>query len=104
MTFKLKPNPTFRATVEISQPGEGAEPIRVPLDFRHLSRVQYRTELEEPKLTVDAAVRLLVVGWGVPEVEFTRERFEEFLDDHPVAAVEIYTTWVRESRESKRKN
>ena len=104
MTFKLEPNPTFRATAEISQPGEGAEPLRLPLIFRHMSRKQYDAEIVEAKLSVDDAVRRLVVGWEVPGVEFTAERLDKLMDDQAPGSGEIFATWLKESRESKRKN
>lgn len=102
MSFKLKPDPTFEAIAEISQPGD-VEPLRLPLVFRHMTRTQYEAEIVEPKLSVDDAVRRLVVGWKVDE-PFTPERFNEFLDDFVPASQDIFRTWLKESRESKRKN
>jgi hypothetical protein len=86
MAFKLKPNPTFKATAEISVPGEGAEPLRIPFEFRHLSRSAYKAEIE------------------VEEVPFSRERLTELMDDFQAAPGEIFELYVKESRASKRKN
>lgn len=104
MTFRLKPNPTFRATVQISQPGEGAEPMPVRLVFKHLSRTQWNAEIVEPKLGVEDAVRHVVVGWEEEVEPFGAERFNALLDEFPPAAQEIWELYGRELLGSKRKN
>jgi hypothetical protein len=104
MAFKLKPNPTFKATAEISVPGEGAEPLRIPFEFRHLSRSAYKAEIEDAGLTVYDAVLHVTVGWEVEEVPFSRERLTELMDDFQAAPGEIFELYVKESRASKRKN
>jgi hypothetical protein len=104
MAFKLQPNPTFKATVAISQPGEGAEPLRVRFEFRHLSRSQYREQIDEPKLSFEDACKLVTIGWEVEDDPWSPERFEAFLNDFPAAPVDIYATWHKETRETKRKN
>lgn len=102
--FQLKPNPTFRATVSISVPGDDAEPLRLPVTFAHYSRSAYKTEIEDAGLTVEDAVLLVVRDWHIDGVPFSTEQLREFLDDYQTAAQELFEAYLAELRVAKRKN
>lgn len=103
MAFKLKPNPTFVAPAQISQAGSD-EMLSIPFEFLYLSRSAYKEQIEDAKLKVIDAVRLVVRGWQLEDDPWSQERFEEFLDDYPIADQEIWTAYTREMSVSKRKN
>lgn len=102
--FKFQPKPTFRATVEISQPGEDVEPLRIPFIFRHMSRTESEQMIEEKKFSWAEAAPVVVVGWEIEDVPYTPEAYAYLVDQYPAAPEDIYRTWVSELARSKRKN
>lgn len=103
MTFKLQPDPTFWATVDLSVPGEEQrKPVR--FEFAHCSRQRWLEVTEEGKATVRAVVLKITRNWAIEGEQFTAEKLESMLDNYLPAAVEMYEKYVQEAQESKRKN
>ena len=79
--FKLEPNPTFKATVQVTVPGGESQPL--PVVFKHM-----------------AAMVAEVPGIDKPQAEF----FEELFDNYPASTADLFRTYKRELVESRVKN
>ena len=102
--FKLQPNPTFKARVPITVPGQ-AKPAEVEIEFRHMGREAVRAYFESlPGKTDLDAVELIVVGWSGVDSAFSREALGQLLDAYPAAAAAIFETFRRELFEARTKN
>ena len=102
--FKLQPNPTFKAPVLLSVPGED-KPKEIVVEFRHQTGKQLKAYFEHIKGKTDAeAVVDLIVGWGGVDKAYSAEALDELLDNYPVAAGEIFAAYRESALESRRKN
>lgn len=102
--FKINPNPTFWATVQVTVPGQ-EKTVPVELEFKHLPRPAVRSFFEnlEGKTDVEA-LSTLVMNWRGFDVEFNRENLGVFIDNYPTVAGEIFATFREQLLESRRKN
>lgn len=95
MTLKFKPNPTFRAKVEI--PAAGGESIEIEFTFRHRGKKALDTFAEEIREMPDAdALMLMVEDWTDMGAPFGADALAELLDDYPAAAFAITRAYFRE--------
>lgn len=102
--FKLKPNPTFFAAVEISAPGQD-EPQKLEVEFKHKGASKLRDYFSNLAGRTDAdALAEIVVGWRGADGPCTPAALAELVDDYPTAALELFTAYRRELLESRRKN
>jgi hypothetical protein len=101
--FKLQPNPTFFATVDIPVPG--GEPMPLEVEFRHMRREQaiefarglgQREPLE--------SMREVVCGWRGADVEFSADALADLHSNYAGAADRILTAYLDELRGARRKN
>lgn len=108
--FKLTPNPTFKANVPLTVPGEES-PVAVKFSFRHKTLVaaQKWYESNEGKLRADALDEL-IAGWegiedeqGAP-VDYSKDALTALLANYPAATGEITTAYWRELTASRIKN
>ena len=113
--LKLIPDPTFKAEVEITVPGQ-KEVGTIPLTFKLLGCKEYLAFIDsnrvkktkkgkvvnEPR-TPSEAFPDLVEGWGLAE-DFTPENFEIFFNNYPFAYSEIVTAYDKLAFESRVKN
>ncbi|MDP2808639.1 MAG: phage tail assembly chaperone [Rhodocyclaceae bacterium] len=102
--FKLKPNPTFKARVPVSVPGEAVSP-EIVVEFRALGKkavVDYFRSLGGKS---DAeALAGIVVGWEGVDADYSAETLAQLLDNYPAAAADLFEAYRRELLEAKRKN
>ena len=106
--FRLQPNPTFNAVVNISTP-QGPAPLK--LEFKHMGKKALgewtKSSKDKPDIEVLGPV---VAGWsdvfdcnGEP-VPFSHEAFTRLLGDYSPAAREIFLAYVLALTESRSKN
>ena len=101
--FKVTPSPTFTVAVEISQPG--AENAVLNIEFKAKTRPQIADFLERGKtITLDEAVKEVVVGWRDVDAAFSPETLQDVLDNYPKAASAIYEAYWREIAGAREKN
>ena len=120
--FKLKPNPTFAATVLVSLPeGTGTEKrasLALPLVMRHKTREQLDAWLGKPAAMraagteIDDATYLaeVIEGWGDAVVDeagqvvpFSEGALRTLLAGYQTASREIYDTYLTALTEAKAK-
>lgn len=103
MTFRLKPDPTFWARVEIPVPG--ADPVPLEIEFRHKRRddaMQFADSLSS-RAPLES-MRDVVVGWRGADVEFSEASLAELDANYLGAAERILVVYLEELRGARRKN
>ena len=102
--FKLQPNPTFKAKVPITIPGQD-KPALVEMEFRHMSREAVKAFFEGIAGKSDAdALSEIVAGWSGVDQAYSAEALAVMLDNYLSAAAAIYETFRRELFEARAKN
>jgi hypothetical protein len=102
--FKLTPNPTFKAKVLLSVPGQ-EKPIPVEVEFKHLDNDALLAYYETLTAKTNAAGLMdIIVSWSGFDAGFSSESLDTLLKNYPTAAGELYTAYRRELMESKTKN
>lgn len=102
--FKLIPNPTFWAKVEVAVPG-----IEVPaifeVEFKHLPREAIKTFFAGIAGKQDAeALGELVSNWRGIDAEYSKDNLAALLNNYPAAAEGFFAAFRRELLEARRKN
>ena len=101
--FKLQPNPTFKAKVDITLPG--AQAAAIEIEFKHLSRSGIKAYFEGLDGKTDAeALGAIIVGWSGIDAAYSAENLAALLDNYPTASVELFDAYRRELMEARRKN
>lgn len=108
--IRLIPNPTFKARVKFTVPGDAACAL-VDVEFRHKSPAAlaawWQTAQERP---VAEALAEVIVGWsGVidetgTDVPFGGDALAAFLAGHGPRSGELLTAYLTELTESRAKN
>lgn len=107
--FRLKPDPTFSALVPLSRAGV-EKPIEVPFEFRHKTKSALSEYMARMPGRSDADnLDEVIVSWGVVDedgkpIPYSHTALVELLERFGPAKGEIFTTYLRELSESKRKN
>lgn len=108
--FKLQPNPTFPATVQITVPGL-PEPIDVQITFRHKNKAALRAWVADGAgKSAAALLHELIVSWtGMQDekgadVPYSLTALTDLLDGYWAAGDEITEAYLTELKESKAKN
>lgn len=102
--FKLQHNPTFKARVPITVPGQD-RPAYVEMEFRHMTRdgVKEFFETLPGKDDVDA-IGQIVVGWTGVDQAFSQEALAMLLNNYPSTAGAIFKVFSSELFEARSKN
>lgn len=106
--LKITPDPTFKADVEITVPGQD-KPGTIPLTFKYRGRDEFKEFMDGMKSedgkgkTVAEALPEFVEGWGLKE-KFTNENIKIFLNNYPAAYGEIFTKYSELLLVSRLKN
>lgn len=106
--FKLQPNPTFPADVEVSTPVGQA---KLKLEFKHLGKEALKKLNENAKTQPDIeTLSQIVVDWsevfdadGNP-VAFNVDAMAQLIDAYPAAPFEIFQTYIKAASGSRLKN
>lgn len=102
--FKINPNPTFKATVQISVPGSD-KPATITVDFKHLSKSALRDYFSGLDGKTDAdALGAVITGWQGIDAEYSAESLAQLIDNYPASAGELFEAFRRELLEARRKN
>ena len=102
--FKLEPNPTFWATVEIPMPGE-TEPGSIRFCFRHKSRAAMKDFYQSGAGKEDQQyLGEIIEDWDGVETPYSLEALGRLLDNYPSAGRAILAAYGRELVEGSRKN
>lgn len=105
--LKLNPNPTFRADVPLTVPGQEAAGT-VNFTFRHMGRNAFKVWSEAASGKPDAeSLTELIANWqgvtddaGAP-VAFSDIALAALLDAYPAAGLEIVQAYVKALTESR---
>ena len=106
--FKITPNPTFPADVEISTP-VGVATLK--LEFKHLGKDRLKKLHETAQTQADIeTLTQIVVGWsevfdaeGNP-VAFNADSMAQLIDAYPSAPFEIYQAYISAASGARVKN
>ena len=102
--LKIVPEPTFKANVQITIPGQ-EDTASVELTFNYMSKTKALEFFSEMKGKTDVeALTTLIAGWDGFDVPFSKAALETFLDNYPAAAFEIIQAFNRNLLESRIKN
>lgn len=108
--FKIVPNPTFKARVSLTVPGEDALPV-IDVEFRHKGRAAFAAWWESVTARTDAeCLNEVIVGWsGVidetgADVAYSLAALTQMLDRYPASAVELAGAYRKALMESRAKN
>lgn len=103
MAFKINPNPTFKASVEIPVPGGKSGTIK--FEFRYKDVEQLLDWIARLKELGDvAAVFEIVEGWTDVDMEYSREALEKLIANYHGSALLIMEAYSAELTKSRRKN
>lgn len=111
--LKITPDPTFKADVEITVPGQD-KPGTIPLTFKYRGRDEFKKFVNTFLDITDEEVFLkkepdfkffmeFVVGWGLEE-DFNKKNVGIFMNNYPAAFLEILSKYRQLSFESRLKN
>ena len=100
--FKLEPEPSFWASVEIPVPG-GVKTIHVRFKYRNID--EFAAFLQEIKDMEDIdALMLMIEEWQGPDAAFSRETLQRLLRNYPRATRPLYKTYRSELLGAAEKN
>jgi hypothetical protein len=110
MSFRLNPNPTFKAAVPLSVPGL-EQPLSVSMTFRHKTQEQLADWMARaPGRSDPDVLGEVLVDWdGVQDddggpVPFSYANLVALLGNYPASKGEIFSTYLAELTKAKRKN
>ena len=108
--IRLVPNPTFRASVPFTQPGDVA-PAIIEIEFAHRSPAALAAWWEASKAQpVAIGMADTIKGWsGVvddtgADVEYSAEALQRFIGNSHTRGQELLRAYLRELTESRLKN
>ena len=105
--FKLAPNPTFWAKVEIHRPGEGPSVLEVEFahkGFRAASDLASEISAGMPRERQLDVLCELVRSWRGADAEFSEAALRDAAEDFPGFAAAVLTAYLEELRGARRKN
>ena len=97
--FKINPNPTFKAKVEIQIPG--GEKQTIECEFKHRTATQLKEwlsaldKMEEPMKNAEFVLEF-VIGWSGVDVPFSKENVAQLVDNYHTAASSMRDTYLQE--------
>lgn len=106
--FKLQPNPTFTANVDISTPTSTA-PLK--LEFKHLGKEGLK-KLNESATTrpdIETLSEIIVSWFDVfdnegNQIAYSADALAQLIDAYPAAPFEIYRAYINAAAGSRVKN
>lgn len=103
VNIKVKADPTFEAIAKIPCPGGKVK--EVTFIFKHKGRKEFAKLLASFNDSPETADLVDVIeGWKGMDSEFSKESFEEFLDDHFKAEEVITRLYIEELTQAKAGN
>lgn len=103
--FKILPEPTFEAIVEVPVPGK--DPASLCLTFKHKSRKEVVEFFEKAGNAdiIDAKILSeIIVGWKDVDAEFSVDNLQLVIDNYHAVVPAIFKTFGEQLAEGRRKN
>jgi hypothetical protein len=95
MAFKLNPNPTFKAKVEIPVPGDKRQSIE--FEFKHQDKDAFKEFISTVDKLGDVDTILgIAVGWSGVDAEFNPDSVARLVKNYHAAAQAIYRKYADE--------
>lgn len=102
--LKLNPNPTFKADVQLTEPGK-AEPTVVKITYRYKTRKEVEEFGERVKdFPVADALKEIVADWEGIDAQCTPENIGLLCENYLPAGLELLTAYYKELSISRVKN
>jgi hypothetical protein len=100
--FKLDPNPTFDAAVQVPVHGKGTESVR--FTFKHMTKDELAEVSASAKdMTEVESIKAVTVGWEL-EDEFNDENILRLIQNYQGAGKAIISTYLDEIRQARMGN
>ena len=95
MAFKLKPNPTFKAKVDIPVPGDKKQSIE--FEFKHKDKDAFKEFIATvEKLPEVDVIMSIAVSWSGVDEEFSEDAVTLLIKNYHAAAQAIYRKYADE--------
>lgn len=102
--LKLNPEPTFKADVPLTVPGE-KKPVTVSMTFRYKNRKELIDYVERLKdRPMDEALSEIIAGWDGIDAECNQESITALTNNYQASGHEIFSVYRTELIESRIKN
>lgn len=108
--FQLDPAPTFQAAVQISVPGQ-ADGMPLQITFRHKTKAAVSDWIVRARGRTDAEILGEVIeGWSEvrnaagQDVPYSQAALVALLENFPASKDDLFSAYLRELTEAKRKN
>ncbi len=101
--FKIQPNPTFFATVQIPVTGGDPMPLEVEYKHRTVDELQAFANSMRDRPPAEVCADMLV-GWKGADQEFSPGALETLLQNYALAADALATQYLAAYRDAKRGN
>lgn len=95
--FKLKVDPTFKATVDIPVAGGGTKPLTVI--FKHRTRTELKEWINNPETEGKNDIDFLmdfVMGWDNADTEFSRDTLDTLVENFGGASAALRDKYLQE--------
>ena len=102
--FKLDPNPTFPAVVQISMPDGTSQPLAVTFNHKTTSAVQSYLDNAAGRSNADMTAEIVAGVDGKAEGQSDAEFFAALFESYPAAASDVLRTYLKQLTESRVKN
>lgn len=99
--FKLQPEPTFKAKVDI--PVHGGDAVAVEFEFKHKTRDQVAELFKDTKRSDVDTILEVLAGWELDD-PFGKESVELLVQNYAGAASAIVARYVEELIQARRGN
>lgn len=99
--FKLQPNPTFRAKVEI--PVHGGKAVAVEFEFKHRTRDQVAEFFKDTQRSDVDTILEVLAGWELDD-QFCRDSVELLVQNYAGAAPAIVARYIEELIQARKGN
>ncbi|MEW6314634.1 MAG: phage tail assembly chaperone [Pseudomonadota bacterium] len=106
--LKLTPNPTFKAQIALTVPGQ-PDPAQIEIEFKHQTRADLQRWLARD-VALEDALNEVIVSWdGVTDgngrpLSYSADTLAMLLSNYPASGGELLNSYLRELTESRRKN
>lgn len=103
MSFKLDPNPTFPATVQITVPGGESLPLKVVYKHKKLTELGIFMN-SAGRSNAEMLEDMVAEVKDRPEGQSNADFLADLVENYPAAASDMLRTYLRELLESRVKN
>jgi hypothetical protein len=103
--FKILPQPTFEAIVEVPVPGSDAAPLCLVFKHKNRKEVVDFFDMASKAEAIDATVLSeIIIGWKDVDAEFNVSNLQQVIDNYHAVVPAIFKTYGEQLAEGRRKN